>query len=93
MAQRSRLTASGQVAHLRALEKENGKLRRNLDTFEKQHANLEVLRESNKALEKKVRGVDALRHQAATLESELDAMKREKREWSVTSDIVIVCFT
>ncbi|KAK4699236.1 hypothetical protein P7C70_g7025, partial [Phenoliferia sp. Uapishka_3] len=70
-----------QVSHLRALEKENGKLVRRLETFEKQHSNYEVLKESNKALEKKARGVDALRQQAVTLEAEVEAMKREKREW------------
>ncbi|KAL8280734.1 hypothetical protein RQP46_006738 [Phenoliferia psychrophenolica] len=70
-----------QVGHLRTLEKDNGKLRRSLDTFEKQHANLEVLKEANKSLEKKVISFDALRQSSATLAAEVESLKREKREW------------
>lgn len=54
---------------------------RKLDTYEKQHANVEVLKEANKALEKKLRGLDDLRKQAAASETEAEDLKREKREW------------
>ena len=69
------------MSHLRALEKDNSKLRRSLETFETQHTNLEVLKEANKTLEKKARSVDSLRQHSAALEADLEAMKREKREW------------
>ena len=72
---------AGQVAHLRTLEKENGKLVRKLDTYEKQHANVEILKEANKTLEKKLRGLDDLRKQTAAAEAEAKDLKREKREW------------
>jgi mitotic spindle assembly checkpoint protein MAD1 len=72
---------TGQVSHLRTLEKENGKLARKLDTYERQHANVEVLKEANKALEKKVRGMDEMRKQVAAQEAEVEALRREKSDW------------
>jgi FtsZ-binding cell division protein ZapB len=54
-----------------------------LDTYEKQHANIEVLKESNKALEKRLSAMDDLRKQSAIAQAEADDLKREKREWYV----------
>lgn len=77
----TRLSPTGQVSHLRTLEKENGKLTRKLETYERQHANVDVLKEANKTLEKKVRGMDELRQQIATQDAEMDALRREKKDW------------
>ncbi|GAA5910674.1 hypothetical protein JCM5296_001688 [Sporobolomyces johnsonii] len=71
-----------QVTTLKTLEKENGKLQRKLDTYERQHANVEVLKETNRSLEKKVKGVEDLRQQVAVQAMELEMLKREKSEWS-----------
>lgn len=72
---------TGQVTHLRALEKENGKLQRRVDTYERQHANVEILKEQNKALEKRVHGLDELRAKMAAQEAELKSLQREKSDW------------
>ncbi|CEQ41957.1 SPOSA6832_03736 [Sporobolomyces salmonicolor] len=71
-----------QVTTLKTLERENGKLQRKLDTYERQHANIEVLKETNRSLEKKVKGVEGLRQQIAVQAVELEMLKREKSEWS-----------
>lgn len=71
----------GQVNHLRALEKDNQKLVRRVETYEQQHANVEILKESNKTLEKKLRGMADLRQRIAAAEIEAEDLKREKKEW------------
>jgi mitotic spindle assembly checkpoint protein MAD1 len=71
-----------QVGYLRTLEKENQRLTRKVELMDKNQANVEVLREENKALEKKVRHVEELRHQVAELEMQLQVAEREKKEWS-----------
>ncbi|GAA5828613.1 hypothetical protein JCM3766R1_003760 [Sporobolomyces carnicolor] len=71
-----------QVSHLKALEKDNSKLKRKLDTYERQHANVEVLKEANRSLENKVKGLDELRQQLAAQALEIDSLKRERNEWS-----------
>ncbi|GAA6005728.1 hypothetical protein JCM11491_003987 [Sporobolomyces phaffii] len=71
-----------QVSHLKALEKDNGKLKRKLETYERQHANVEVLKETNRALEHKLKGLDELRQKLSAQALEMDALKRERNEWS-----------
>jgi cell shape-determining protein MreC len=71
----------GQVSHLKALEKDNGKLKRKLETYERQHANAEVLKEENRSLENKLKGLDELRQQLAAQRIEMDSLKRERNEW------------
>lgn len=72
------------MATLRTLEKENGKLTRELQTYKNQHANVEVLKEAKKSLEGKLRGMDELRARCAAKEHEVDDLEREKREWCVS---------
>ncbi|GAA6062156.1 hypothetical protein JCM10212_002368 [Sporobolomyces blumeae] len=71
-----------QVTTLKTLEKENSKLSRKLETYERQHANFEVLKETNRTLEKKLKVLEELRQQNAAQAIEIDALKREKNEWS-----------
>lgn len=54
---------------------------RRVETYEAQHANIEILRESNKTLEKKLRGVEELRKKLANAEIQVDTLTREKQEW------------
>lgn len=75
---------AGQVSHLKALEKDNSKLKRKLETYERQHANVEVLKEANRSLENKVKGIDELRQQLAAQALEMDSLKRERNEWYVS---------
>jgi len=70
-----------QVGYLRALEKENGRLTRKVELLDKNQTNVEVAREENKALERKVRHVEELRRQVAELEMQLKFAEREKMEW------------
>jgi len=73
------------VTTLRTLEKENGKLQRRVETYERQHANAELLKETNRALEKKVKAAEDLRAQLARQEVELEVLRREKADWCVLS--------
>lgn len=74
---------TGQVSHLKVLEKENSKLLRRLETFEKQHENVDVMKETIKSLEKQVKVMDSLRDQLAASQAQVDQLKREQREWCV----------
>ena len=69
------------MSHLKALEKDNGKLKRKLETYERQHANVEVLKETNRSLENKLKGLDDLRKQLAAQAIEMDSLRRERSEW------------
>ncbi|GAA5929465.1 uncharacterized protein JCM15063_004157 [Sporobolomyces koalae] len=71
-----------QVTHLKALEKDNSKLKRKVETYERQHANVEVLKEANRSLETKLKGLDQLRQQLASQALEMETLKRERSEWS-----------
>ncbi|GAA5871712.1 hypothetical protein JCM16303_000840 [Sporobolomyces ruberrimus] len=71
-----------QVSHLKALEKENGKLKRKVETYERQHSNVEVLKEANRSLENKLKGLEELRRELSAQALEIDSLKREKNEWS-----------
>ena len=80
--------SAGQVSHLKALEKDNNKLKRKLETYERQYANVEVLKEANRSLENKVKGLDELRQKLAAQALEMDSLKREKNEWYVSIPLV-----
>lgn len=75
------LLLPGQVSHLKALEKENGKLKRKVETYERQHSNVEVLKEANRSLENKLKGLEELRRELSAQALEIDSLKREKNEW------------
>ena len=47
-----------------------------LATLRQRHANIEVLKEQKRELERKVAGVEELREKVANLEAELDAARR-----------------
>ncbi|GAA5868651.1 hypothetical protein JCM3774_003613 [Rhodotorula dairenensis] len=71
-----------QVTTLRTLEKDNAKLQRRVETYEQQHANAELLKETNRSLEKKLKQAEFLRQQVAAQSVELEILKREKADWS-----------
>ncbi|GAA5901369.1 hypothetical protein JCM6882_007758 [Rhodosporidiobolus microsporus] len=71
-----------QVTTLRTLEKENSKLQRRLETYERQHANVELLKETNRSLEKKVKAAEEVRQQVAAQNVELELLRREKADWA-----------
>ncbi|GJN91229.1 hypothetical protein Rhopal_004247-T1 [Rhodotorula paludigena] len=71
-----------QVTTLRTLEKENGKLQRRVETYERQHANVELLKETNRSLERKVKAAEELRQQLSAQAVELEVLRREKADWA-----------
>lgn len=71
-----------QVSTLRTLEKDNAKLQRRVETYEQQHANAELLKETNRSLEKKLKQAESLKQQVAAQAVELEILKREKADWS-----------
>ncbi|KDE06718.1 hypothetical protein MVLG_02915 [Microbotryum lychnidis-dioicae p1A1 Lamole] len=75
-----------QVAHMQSVEKENQRLARRLEVFEKQHVNVEVVKEANRTLERRVKAVDELVKKVAEQEVELEGLKREKLDWSAFLD-------
>lgn len=70
-----------QVGYLRTLEQDKARLARRVELMDRNQANVEVLKEENKALERKVRYAEGLRHQVAELEMHLQEAEREKKEW------------
>lgn len=56
-------------------------MKRKLETYERQHANAEVLKEENRSLEIKLKGLEDLRQQLAAQRIEMDSLKRERNEW------------
>lgn len=63
------------------MEKDNQKLTRRVETYETQHANIDILKESNKTLENKLRGMEDLRKRSVTAELQVESLNREKQEW------------
>lgn len=72
-----------QASYLRSLETTNAKLNVELGRCKDRYANLEVLREEKRALERKVLVVDELREKVVSLEAQVEAARRERQEWCV----------
>ncbi|KIJ05303.1 hypothetical protein PAXINDRAFT_141378, partial [Paxillus involutus ATCC 200175] len=72
-----------QASYLRSLEMTNAKLNAELGRYKDKHANLEVLREEKRALERKVSVMEDLREKVVFLEAQVEAARRERQEWYV----------
>lgn len=70
-----------QASYLRSLETMNAKLSAELGRYKDRHANLEILREEKRTLERKVSVVDELREKVVSLEAQVEAARRERQEW------------
>ncbi|KAG9312696.1 mitotic checkpoint protein-domain-containing protein [Chiua virens] len=68
-----------QASYLRSLETTNAKLNAELGRYKDRHANLEVLREEKRALERKVLVVDELRGKVVSLEAQVEAAGENDR--------------
>ncbi|KAH0835724.1 spindle assembly checkpoint component Mad1 [Lanmaoa asiatica] len=77
-----------QASYLRSLETTNAKLNAELGRYKDRHANLEVLREEKRALERKVLVVDELREKVISLEAQVEAARQERQEWANKSNEV-----
>lgn len=67
-----------QATYLRQLESENAELR----VLKARSQSIEVLKEEKRGLERKLRGMDELRHQVVELEAQVEAGRRERQEWA-----------
>ena len=72
-----------QASYLRSLETTNAKLNAELGRYKDRYANLEVLREEKRALERKVLVVDELREKVVSLEAQVEAARQERQDWCV----------
>ncbi|KAI0031025.1 MAD-domain-containing protein [Vararia minispora EC-137] len=70
------------VEHSKAVERENARMKAELERLREKRTNVEILREEKIALERKLRGVEELRTQVGKLEGELAAARRERAEWA-----------
>ncbi|KAI6001872.1 spindle assembly checkpoint component Mad1 [Pisolithus albus] len=70
-----------QAAHVRSLEATNAKLNAELGRYKDRHANIEILREEKHILERKVAVTEELRERVVLLEAQVEAARRERREW------------
>ena len=77
-----------QAGYLRDLERTNAKLQGELNVLRERHTSIEVLKEEKRALEKKVGRMDQLREQVTRLEAEVDAGRREREAWFVSSSLL-----
>jgi mitotic spindle assembly checkpoint protein MAD1 len=74
-----------QANHVRTIEAANAKMSSELTTLRQRHANIEVLKEQKRELERKAQAVDELRETVVKLEAELDAARKEREEWYVVT--------
>jgi mitotic spindle assembly checkpoint protein MAD1 len=74
-----------QAEYMAKLEKTNTRLEAELGVLRKQHTSVEVLREEKRVLEKKARMFDDAQERAVRLEEEVEAGKKEREQWCVSS--------
>jgi mitotic spindle assembly checkpoint protein MAD1 len=72
---------TGQISYLGTVQKENGRLTREVASLKLENGNVELLKEERSGLESKVRSMYALRKKLATYETQCDVLKQEKAEW------------
>ena len=70
-----------QASHVRTIEAANAKMNAELSMLKQRHANIEVLKEQKRELERKAQGADELREKVVKLEAELEAARKEREEW------------
>ena len=70
-----------QANYLRTLESTNAKLTSELTILRERQSSVEVLKEENRGLEKKMQVLEELRTKVVRLEAEVEAGRREREEW------------
>lgn len=69
-----------QTEQTRRLEDANAKMKGELLVLRERHANIEVLKEEKRILERRVRDGESLREQLGAMEAEVDALRREREK-------------
>ena len=72
-----------QAEHTRQLETAHTRAMAELGTLRERHTAIEVLREQNRALERRAAGADELRETVVRLEAEVQAARTERETWCV----------
>lgn len=74
-----------QTDQIRRLEDVNAKMKGELLVLRERHANVEVLKEEKRILERRVRDAEAVREQLGLMEAEVDALRQERENSYVFS--------
>ena len=72
-----------QAEHTRHLEAAHTRATAELNTLRERHTAIEVLREQNRALERRAASADELRETVVRLEAEVQAARAEREAWCV----------
>ena len=70
-----------QAEHTRQLEAAHSRATAELTTLRERHTAIEVLREENRALERRAASADELRETVVRLEAEVEAARAERKAW------------
>jgi mitotic spindle assembly checkpoint protein MAD1 len=70
-----------QAEHTRQLETTHARAKAELSTLRERHTAIEVLREENRALERRAASADELRETVVRLEAEVEAARAEREAW------------
>lgn len=73
-----------QAEHSRQLEAAHSRAMTELNTLRERHTAMEVLREENRALERRAAAADELRETVVRLEAEVEAARAEREAWCVS---------
>ena len=73
-----------QAEHTRQLEAAHARAKAELSALRERHTAIEVLREENRALERRAASVDELRETVVRLEAEVEAARAEREAWHVS---------
>ena len=74
-----------QAAYLRNLESSNTRMTGELHQLRQRNESIEVLKEQNRDLNRKLTDTDSLRQSVARLEAEVEAARKEREEWYASS--------
>jgi len=74
-----------QAAYLRNLESSSARMTGELTQLRQRNESIEVLKEKNRDLNRKLADMDSLRQSVARLEAEVEAARKEREEWHASS--------
>ena len=75
-----------QASYLRNLESSNARMTGELAQLRQRNESIEVLKEQNRDLERKLSSMDALRQSVVRLEAEIEAARKEREEWCASQE-------
>jgi mitotic spindle assembly checkpoint protein MAD1 len=78
-----------QASYLRNLESSNARMSGELAQLRQRNESIQVLKEQNRDLERKLATADALRQSVVKLEAEVEAARKEREEWHAIPHFII----